>query len=263
MSEPKSKRFEGPIGYQVFGTGSIRVIVMNDWLSDTSSWDYAKFFIDQGKFTFAFLDLRGYGRSRSLGGTYTLLEAATDVMTLADTLSWDKFVILGHSMSALVALHVAQHHPDRIERVVVLSPPPPTGFGADDAMVAALQGLALADDSLRKNVFREQFGSYLSPGWADFKVERWRAAADPVAAAGYVLMYARDGLPSPSAPISVPVLAITGEKDSPPMRQEAVSLCLGTFCSDLEVVPLADSGHYPMQEAPALTVALVEEFLAR
>jgi len=28
------------------------------------------------------------------------------------------------------------------------------------------------------------------------------------------------------------------------------------------VAPIADSGHYPMQEAPPLTVAIVERFLA-
>jgi hypothetical protein len=58
------------------------------------------------------------------------------------------------------------------------------------------------------------------------------------------------------------VLAITGEEDAPPMRREAVTRALGAICDHLVVKALADSGHYPMQEMPPLTVALVERFLA-
>jgi len=46
-----------------------------------------------------------------------------------------------------VALHLAQQRADRVERAVALNPPPPTGFGADEAMIAASQSLALADDA--------------------------------------------------------------------------------------------------------------------
>ncbi len=57
-------------------------------------------------------------------------------------------------------------------------------------------------------------------------------------------------------------LAITGEQDAPPMRQTAVAAALEAFCDRVTVVPNADSGHYPMQEAPPLTAALVQQFLA-
>jgi pimeloyl-ACP methyl ester carboxylesterase len=164
-------------------------------------------------------------------------------------------------MSALVALHLAQHHTDRIQRAVVLTPPPPTGFGADEAMISASRALALADDATRMTVFEQRFGPRLSPAWTNYKASRWRLSADPAAAAGYVTMFARDGLPDPTAAITIPVLAITGEQDAPPMRREAVTRSLGPLCAQLVVTPLADSGHYPMQAMPPLTVALVERFL--
>jgi pimeloyl-ACP methyl ester carboxylesterase len=98
--------------------------------------------------------------------------------------------------------------------------------------------------------------------WMVYKLKRWRATASPEAVAGYAAMFARDGLADSSTRIAVPVLAITGEQDAPPMRQTAVAGALETFCEDLRVVPLADSGHYPMQEAPPLTAALIQQFLA-
>jgi hypothetical protein len=57
------------------------------------------------------------------------------------------------------------------------------------------------------------------------------------------------------------VLAVTGEQDVPPLRREAVLRTLGPLCDQLVVESLADSGHYPMQEMPPLTAALVERFL--
>jgi pimeloyl-ACP methyl ester carboxylesterase len=249
------------LGHEIYGSGPRRALVMNDWLSDTSSWDAARPFLDTERFTFAFVDLRGYGRSRGREGSFTLSEAAADVIAVSDALGWSRFAVVGHSMSTLVALHLAQHHPRRVERLVLLAPPPPAGFGVDDATLAAMRAIALADDAKRTALAGPQMGAHLSPAWTAFKVSRWRAAADPAAVAGYIAMFARDGLPAPTAPVDVPVLAVTGERDGPPMRSDAVTAALSPLCQKLTVVPLADSGHYPMQEMPPLTAALVERFL--
>ena len=250
------------LGHELVGRGEIHAIVLNDWLCDTSTWDGARAFLDEERFAFAFADLRGYGKSRGRVGSFTLLEAAADALALADELGWPRFAIVGHSMSSLIALHLAQNYPDRIERAVALTPPPPTSFGADDATLAASRAFALGDDATRSAVFQQWSGGRLSKRWAAFKASRWRASADPEAAAAYVAMYARDGMPDPVTRITVPVLAITGEQDIPPLRSESVTRLLEPLCAQLEVTPLADSGHYPMQELPPLTVALIERFLA-
>ena len=62
---------------------------------------------------------------------------------IVDQVDWSTPpVIVGHSMSTLVALHVAQHAKERVERVVLITPPPPAGFGVDDATLAAMQAMA-------------------------------------------------------------------------------------------------------------------------
>jgi 3-oxoadipate enol-lactonase len=252
-----------PLGHELVGTGATRVVVMNDWLCDTSTWDGARPYLDGTRFTFAFADLRGYGRSRGRTGAFTVEEAASDVLALADALGWTELAVVGHSMSSLVALHLAQGHAGRVRRVVVITPPPPAGFGVDDATLEASRALALADDATRSSAIEQRFATRLSSGWTKYKAARWLACADPAAAAGYVAMFARDGLPDPAGPIAVPVLAITGEQDAPPMRREAVLENLSPLCAELAVTALADVGHYPMQEMPPLTVALIERFLER
>ncbi len=251
------------IGHEKLGGGPRRVVVLNDWMCDTSTWDGARAYLDVASVTWTFADLRGYGRSRSFAGEFTVEEAAADAIELADALGWPLFAVVGHSMSSLVALHLAQHAPDRIESAVVLTPPPPRGFGADDAALAALTGLARAGDEVRLDAWRTRYGSRLSEGWARFKAERWSATSEPEAVARYATMFARRGLPGPEVKVRCPVLAVTGEQDIEIMRQASVTKLLAPVCERLTVTPLVDCGHYPMQEAPPLLVAIIERFLLR
>jgi len=251
------------IGHTTAGGGPRAVVVLHDWLGDTSSWDGARAYLDCVDFTWTFADLRGYGRSKGQAGHFTVEEAAADVIDLADSLGWEQFSIVGHSMSCLVALLLAQQRADRIDRSIVLTPPPPTGFGADEARLELLRGVARGDDSKRMSFLRSRNGDRLPEGWFRRKVERWRSGADPEAVAGFVAMFASRGLPDPGSAIAGPVLAVTGEQDVEPMRGEAVARVLTPICSRLFVKSLADCGHYPMEEAPPLLVSIMESFLAR
>jgi pimeloyl-ACP methyl ester carboxylesterase len=249
------------LGHEIVGDGPARVVVLNDWLCDTSTWDHARAYLDRERFSWVFTDLRGYGRSRARTGRFDLREAVADVLELVDSLGFERFALVGHSMSSLVALHLAQHHAGRLSRVVVVTPPPPAGFGSSDAMLEASRGLAMGDDDARLAALGQRFGTRLSPGWTAFKAARWRATAEPRAASEYVAMFARDGLPDRTKRIDVPLLAITGEHDFEPMRSAAVTASLSPLAAHLTVVPFADAGHYPMQEMPPRFVAEVERFL--
>lgn len=249
------------LGFDEVGAGPRVVVVLNDWICDTSTWDGARAYLDVDRFTWAFVDLRGYGRSKGQAGAFTVEEAAADVLAVADAQEWKRFAVVGHSMSTLIAIHLAQHSPDRIERAVLLTPPPPSGFGVDAATLAAMQSVGHGDDAQRMRALERMLGERLSERWLRFKAERWRASSDPAAVAGYVAMFARDGVPAPTAPVRCPVLAVTGEHDAPVMRSAAVKELFAPVCEQLTVTPLADCAHYPMQEAPPLLVATVERFL--
>jgi 3-oxoadipate enol-lactonase len=250
------------LGHERVGSGPRGILVLNDWMSDTSAWDGTRAYLDRERFSWVFADLRGYGRSRGRAGAFTVREGAADVLALADALAWPRFAIVGHSMSTLVALDLAQHHAARVTRAVLLTPPPPSGFGADETTIEAARALARADDETRGRALSDRVGDRLSRGWTAHKVARWRAGADPEASAAYVSIFMRDGLPDREARVTTPVLAITGEQDFPFMRRAAVERHLAPLCDRYEVVGLADSGHYPMQEMPPLTVARIESFVS-
>src|SRR5271170_6024896 len=76
------------LGFTSFGTGLIRVLVLHDWFCDHTSWDAALPYLTPERFTYVLADLRGYGASREMEGTYTLEEATSDSIALADHLGW-------------------------------------------------------------------------------------------------------------------------------------------------------------------------------
>ena len=250
------------LGHIVVGSGPLRVIALNDWICDTTTWDFVRPLFDAERFSWALVDLRGYGRSRAIEGDYTLAEASGDVLRTADTLGWDHFSLIGHSMSSLVVLHVGQTAAERIDKIVVIAPPPPAGLGADEATALYLKGVALGNPAQRSAGLDAMWGDRLSERWRAYKAERWERAANAKAAAGYVDMFARHGLPDPQLQVLAPVLALTGEQDAEIMRSDAVLRALSPLCPDFSIQPIQEVGHYPMQEAPPLTYTLVERFLA-
>jgi len=96
------------IGFTTYGAGPIRVLVLHDWFADHSSWDAALPYLTPEGFTYVFADLRGYGASRDVGGSYTLDETAGDAIGVADQLGWTRFSLIGHSMSGLIVQRIAQ-----------------------------------------------------------------------------------------------------------------------------------------------------------
>jgi pimeloyl-ACP methyl ester carboxylesterase len=67
-------------------------------------------------------DLPGHGRSAHLpqGADYSFAGAVNSVLDIADTLGWERFALLGHSMGAGIGSLVAAACPQRIERFVAI-----------------------------------------------------------------------------------------------------------------------------------------------
>jgi 3-oxoadipate enol-lactonase len=264
---PQAKRAKGiadeVLGHELLGTGAKKVVILNDWVSCTSSWQDARRYLDTEVFSFAFVDVRGYGRSKSTRGDYTIGEVSSDVLAVAKVLGWSTFSVVGHSVSTLAALDLAQHARGAIERLVLVSPVPVAGLGMDESAYSGLAALALGDDAARAGGLSAIWGDRLGEPWLRFKLARWRECADPQAVLAYGRRFACEGLPDSGTAVRVPVLAVTGEQDGPPMRRDAISASLAPLCSDMTVVGFADCAHYPMQEAPPLLAATLQAFLAK
>ena len=68
------------------------------------------------------LDLPGFGDSDKPIGSYDARFMADRVFAALDALELDRTHLLGHSMGGRVALEVAFDHPDRIDRLILMTP---------------------------------------------------------------------------------------------------------------------------------------------
>lgn len=249
------------IAFKIHGNGPIPVIVLHDWYCDRTSWDATLPYLTPTRFTYAFADLRGYGASRDMAGAYTLEEASRDVVALADRLGWRRFSLIGHSMSGLVVQRVAQIAPDRVARIVAVTPAPPASLGADAPVVQMFQALARASDDERFATMAPMWGNRLSETWIRLKLRRWRETAAPEAAAEYVKLWGCSDISAGAKGIKTPMLVIAAAQDAPPFRPEALEKSMMPYYPAAEMISLAESGHYPMQEQPPMLATLMERFL--
>ena len=81
------------------------------------------------------LDLRGRGESDQPSSGYAMEDHARDVIGFLDALGLERVAMGGHSFGGLLAYWLAVHHPERVERCVVLDAP----AAADPAIVEQIQ----------------------------------------------------------------------------------------------------------------------------
>jgi 3-oxoadipate enol-lactonase len=250
------------LGYITFGSGPIRVIALHDWSCDHTSWDTVLPYLTPDQFTYIFADLRGYGASRGIAGSHNLDEAAADVIALADRLGWAQFSLVGHSMTGLVVQQVAQMIPERVLRVVAITPAGPTSMGLDDEAIGFFRSIALANDEGRFVTVTSLWGTRLSTTWTRYKLHRWRVTADPAAAADYVRMWGNTDISEKVRGLATRMLIIGAELDAPPFHADALEASMLPFYPNAKVVTLSECGHYPMQEQPPALATLIEQFLS-
>ncbi|MCW2164813.1 Pimeloyl-ACP methyl ester carboxylesterase [Microbacterium hydrothermale] len=65
-------------------------------------------------------DLRGRGRSTAPGRRTGLAQHADDLVAVLDAAGVDRAIAIGHSMGAFITAVLADRHPDRVERVVLV-----------------------------------------------------------------------------------------------------------------------------------------------
>jgi pimeloyl-ACP methyl ester carboxylesterase len=88
-------------------------------------------------------DLRGRGRSNELAGLAGMAAHADDLAAVLDTAGISRTLVVGHSMGAFVSVVLADRHPERVARLVLvdggLPLDVPVGLDAD-ALVAGILG---------------------------------------------------------------------------------------------------------------------------
>lgn len=102
------------------GDSGPRVLALHGWLDNAAS--FIPLAPHLPGIDLVAIDQPGHGRSAHLppGADYSFAGAIGTILDVADSLGWERFNLLGHSMGAGIASMVAASCPDRVERLVAI-----------------------------------------------------------------------------------------------------------------------------------------------
>jgi pimeloyl-ACP methyl ester carboxylesterase len=228
------------VHFRVAGSG--QPVVLIHGLSGSSRWWRKNVPVLAKQFRVYTIDLIGFGRSRR-SGRFVLDEASTRLVQWMDEIGLQRAHFVGHSMGGLICADLALKHPDRVDRLVLVSAtviPFAWGFiGHGRRLARALPRVplaflfVLATDSLRAG-----------------PVTLIRAARQLVAA-DIVQHLER---------ITAPTLAVWGEHD--PMVPVELGEQVAAAIPGAEFVVIKHAGHVLMWEQPAEFNQVLTSFLS-
>ena len=220
-------------------------------------------------------DLRGLGLSSRPPGGYDKKTQGEDVAGVLDVLKIDKVDLVTHDIGNMVGYAFAAEHPERVKKFVIIDAPLP-GVGPWDDIIRshALWHFSFyGPDAERLVKGRERI--YLDRFWNEFSADPKKF--DEASRAHYARLYAQPGAMHAGfeqfkafdqdaidnkafvakGMLTMPVLAVGGEKSFGPM----VATVMRAAATNVQGAVVPNSGHWVMEENPAATIKLVEDFL--
>lgn len=249
------------LGHRLHGEGPEKVIMYNDWLADCTSWEPTLPYLDTARFTYALTDLRGYGRSMQLTGEYHEREAAADSLALADHLGWDRFHVVGFSMTGMVVERLAIDAPDRLKCIIAIGPVSAAAITMSDDEMQFFVDVITDDDKCRQLADRIT-NHRLDKQWQEVKLRLARETRSADAARGYLDMWTGHDFSEEAmaANSTVPILIIGCAWDQPKFLEDDLKNTFLKWHANAELV-MMECGHCPMQEMPIYLQTLMERFM--
>jgi pimeloyl-ACP methyl ester carboxylesterase len=273
------------------GAGPL-VVLLHGFPEFWWSWRHQLTGLAEAGFRVVAADLRGYGDSDKPPRGYDLWTLAGDAAGLIRTLGERRAHVVGHDWGGLIGWTVATLHPRLVATLSVLDAPHPLAIRARIVREPRGQGRAtlshaagfqlprLPERSLRKDAgarVERIMRRWSGPQWpwtADFAeaAAHNRRAIQVPGTAHCALEYYRWAARSQlraegrrfaaamAEPVRVPVLRVHGEVD--PCLLVRTAAASGPWAADGPLRVLPGVGHFPHQEAPAETTALLAEFLS-
>jgi pimeloyl-ACP methyl ester carboxylesterase len=150
------------VAYQEAGpAGGPVVLLLHGLASDADTWDRVLGPLAAHGLRVIAVDLIGHGESDKPDCTYLLTEFADSIARFMDAVGVASATICGHSFGGAIAMFFGARHPDRVERVVLVSA---GGLGREVHPVLRAASLRVAPAVLRAALRPRLQRIYRSPG---------------------------------------------------------------------------------------------------
>lgn len=248
------------VQYTIHGNGVQKVLVLHSWMDDYESWKPVIPYLDLKSHTYAFIDVRGYGRSKHVKGSYTADEIVQDIFTVADELGWDKFSLVGHSMTGMVVQKAALlDDKKRIKKVIAITPVSSAGFAVDEENLKFFESIVQSRE-VSNQAFRAFTSNRLSETWYLNRAARHVEVTNPKAQQAYINMWTSENFSDKMPQVTTPFLVLAGQYDHPAFQLSTQKIAFANI-QQVDFQEIENSGHFPMQETPIYLASKIEAFL--
>jgi esterase len=229
------------------------VLFLHSFAGDCAHWGPVLEHLARRHRVVAF-DFSGHGLSPAARGRYSIKRLAQDVLTVANAQNLENFVLVGHSLGALVGMDFAASAPQRVKKLILVDPPPAPGAMPADTARQIRESLA-RDPYATVEQFWKQQGMLTRP-----ETQRRLLQSLNRLARNAAIELTEDSLaydaPQALRQYGGPTFAIvTLANDTPLSLQHAVP--------DIEYSVIEGTGHWIHLDRPAEFIAVLERLLRR
>lgn len=248
------------LAYRLDGAGGQPLICIHGVGSYKEAWEGV---VERLKddFTLLTFDLRGHGASTRIKGRYEIEDFVREVIALADHVGFKTFSLAGFSLGGLIAQKLALDHPQRVERLILLSTVAGRTKEEKDRVAGRLAALMAGEpgshyDASLSRWLTEEFQTRNPDKIARLRERNAQNDPDCYAAAYRVL--AETDLGEELSRIVIPTLVATGENDSGSNPRMAAFIHDRIRNSQLRIFP--GLRHSILTEAPDLVASAIRDF---
>ncbi|GAB4348539.1 MAG: alpha/beta fold hydrolase [Gammaproteobacteria bacterium] len=254
------------------------VLSLHGWLDNAASFDFLAPLLP-GKRIVA-VDMAGHGRSqhRPDGVHYHFIDFVPDILAVADSLGWNRFSMVSHSLGAGVSAVLAGTVPERVERLVLIEGLGPWSGTAESTpgrlaeashqllhkkrrRAPGYPSLEQAAEARRKvgDLSREAALTLAGRGTKKLN-DQWIWRSDPRLTYRSPIYLTEEQVCAFLSRIEAPTLLIRGETglDAPQQRWEARARVV----PDIECLTLP-GGHHLHMESPQPVAEAINRFFGR
>ncbi len=244
--------------FKLVGSGQKKFLFFPGLLGTQDAFDDALQYADLVNSQYAVMNYRGYGPMINMPGRRNLGEIVTDAYRLIEYLDWNDVTLVGHSVGALAAQMTAIALPGRTKAIVSLAGLSLAGGGGD---ATRLQRIREAATDLDKRIAMVHGGTgaqYTETFSRTVAEATWNQISQDA-----FFSYGSDGvntsIEAPAAKFDTPILVVVGELD-PGNTVAAAKATTMNYYKNAKLEVLPEIGHYPMFEAPARVMSLIDKF---
>ena len=258
-SENQSMEF---IAHKQIGSGKEKVLVMHSWTGDSTSYDSMLPYLNTDDYAYVFVDLRGYGGSKEMQGTFSVEEASSDAIKLIDFLAWNEFHLIGHSMSGMIVQKIAVDNPSRVKSIIAITPVPACGTPRPKEIIDFFAGMAVDNDEAAMEFVNTLTSNRYTKSFAKKMITDIRQHSTSQGRLGYMNMFFHTDFSESVKGLQTPILVLFGEYDSGILGEALMRDTFLKWYPNAHLECCKASGHYPMIETPVTLVTAIEKFLS-